>query len=391
MNRTININTAILDSVKIKTPSDIGVNELEKILAHYGYLNGSKISAVQATDLYIQGRNSRTARFSIEYLFNDEGAPRSLIAKIFSDNSSAEEMSESSKETIARYYREVNFFESAAAGCGIRVPQYLGSLLDSAAQLYIILLEDMGDSSLSQFPPAQLLTNLDFVVRDLADFHARWYRKDLGSLYPWLQGERHMDQSFYERYARCLPVFMARYGEIVDGACLRVSNDLLLCGSQLIASIQQLPRTFTHGDCHFKNVIIPENSEKNNYHYAFIDWQEAQFATPMKDIAALMVNASRLESAAENELRLLALYHKRFIFAAKLDKQDDYYDFANFIKIYRCYMLKYWMNLIVEYIEFDTSNEIDNAKIIRSYVAVANRLLGGKEFADILQALKPIH
>ena len=391
MNRTININSAISDSVRIKTPSDIGVNELEKILTNYGYLNGSKISAVQATDLYIQGKNSRTARFSLEYLFNDESAPRSLIAKIFSDNSSAREMSDSSKETIARYYREVDFFENAAVGCGIRVPHYLGSLLDSTAQLYIILLEDMGDSSLSELPPTQLLNNLDFVVRDLADFHARWYRKDLGSLYPWLQGERHMDQSFYERYTRCLPVFMARYGEIVEGPCLRVSNDLLLCGSQLIASIQQLPRTFTHGDCHFKNVIIPAGAENTNNHYAFIDWQEAQFATPMKDIAALMVNASRLESAAENELRLLALYHKRFIFAAKLSKQDEYYDFANFIKIYRCYMLKYWMNLIVEYIEFDTANDIDNAKIIRSYVAVANRLLGGKEFADILQALKKTH
>lgn len=391
MNRTANTNSAIADAGEIKKITDVGINELEKILANYGYLNGARISAAHATDLYVQGKNSRTARFNLEYLFNGEGAPRSLIAKIFSDDSPVGSMSYSCKETVARYYREVDFFENAAAGCGIRVPQYLGSLLDSTANRYIILLEDLGDSSLSQLPPIQLLNNLDFVVRDLADFHARWYRKDLDSLYPWLQGERHMDHSFYERYARCLPVFMERYGEIVEGACRRVSNDLLLCGGQLIKSIQRLPRTLTHGDCHFKNVIIPEGAENNNNHYAFIDWQEAQIATPMKDIAALMVNASLLESAAENELRLLALYHKRFIFSAKLEKRDDYYDFSNFIRIYRFYMLKYWMNLIVEYIEFDTANDIDNNKIIRSYVAVANSLLGGKEFVDILQSLNKIH
>ena len=129
----------------------------------------------------MQGATATVARVTLDYDGNEDGAPRSLVAKFATPYTRIRELMHS----LGLYLHEMEFYRQLDADPGIPTARCFHADMDPGSGVFVLLLEDMSESRVGD-PLVGSSGDVELAVRHLAPFHAWWWDsaqlRDLGWL-----------------------------------------------------------------------------------------------------------------------------------------------------------------------------------------------------------------
>jgi hypothetical protein len=209
-----------------------------------------------------------------------DGAPSSIVVKLwgFEDPSDA---------------REVPFYRSFAARCGIRLPACLHAGLDERLGRAVLVLEDLRGAMQGDCLQRPTREQAVALAETLGAVHASWWaRAELRDAAAWLpEGTVERSPEWIESRA---PEFLREFGERLTPH----ARDLLERGAELQAAIHRglddAPATLLHGDLHLDNVLFEGASGTP----VLLDWGRAARGPYALDLADLLFGVVPREDRA---------------------------------------------------------------------------------------------
>ena len=252
------------------------------------------------------GYMGELARIALRYDRPEDGAPRSLIAKLPTTSPV--------NRQIAGYLRlyeiETRFYQEIAGQVELRTPRCYYSALDTASGDFVLLLEDLAPARtgdhLAGCSPAQA----ELALRELAKFHAAWWDDPrLGGL-TWLpsRDDPARAQMLEAVYQRAWGPFVERYGSQVPPAILKIGERYGQTMRERSARSAERPRTFVHGDYRPENLFFA--GPEGGVPFAAIDWQVCAQGQGMQDVAYFLSGGMAPQQRKAHEMELLRTYQR---------------------------------------------------------------------------------
>lgn len=229
------------------------------------------------------------------------------------------------------YGREFYFYESISPYINISIPKFYGIVKDADLQSRGILLENLNRPGfhlgfdLNKQPIGTTLR----VIDRLADLHARFWDKDLGTIFPLLR--KNDDALFRPSWPRYV---QANWAEFEDKWASVLSPKQLALGRAIVAKFDVIQEylsqghlTLCHGDVKSANIFFrdatpaccapPAAGDQKEYEPYFIDWQYIAHGKGVQDLVFFMIESFEVSSMQRYNILLKHYYY------AKLTEHDS--------------------------------------------------------------------
>ena len=306
------------------TLADLTADWLTHTLRDHGRLGAVAVRSLAVESI---GRGTgllcQLARLTLDYAPGSAPGPRTIIAKLASDDADTRAM-----VGLFRFYeREVRFYEELAAHVPIPVPRCFAASFDPDAGTFALLLEDLGHlRAADQLAPGSA-DDARRVADALVSLHARWWNDASLDRYAWLIPPDHeVNKLGLGLYAQAWPSFVDRLGDRIPAAARDVGERLGAHVIDLLEELARSPRTVCHGDVRLDNLFFGPGDATPT----FIDWQIAGRGVGTFDLAYFMSQSLDPDVRRAAEREILARYH-----AGLLARGVRGYDFAQCLIDYR--------------------------------------------------------
>lgn len=203
---------------------------------------------------------------------------------------------------------EMRFYREAAGETPGELPRvYYASSAAAPAQGFALLLEDLGARG-ARFTDASHRLGIDearAVITRLALLHAAyWESPRFVSDLAWLRSRDRNPNYPIERFlcALAVPAGVAKLRDLVPAEIRAAVPRIVAARDTLEDAWARGPLTLIHGDAHAGNLYFLPNA------VGLLDWQLAQRAQGMRDVAYFLTNSLPIAVRREHERALIALY-----------------------------------------------------------------------------------
>ena len=263
--------------------------------------------AIRSAEVESIGRGTgllcQLARITLEYEPSGPSGPRTLVAKMASEDAETRGM-----VSLFRFYeREVRFYEELAAALPIATPRCYATSFDPERGDFAILLEDLSAlRAPDQLAPGSA-DDARLVADALVTLHTRWWNDDSLARFEWLIPVDHeVNKLGLGLYAQAWPSFVERLGDRMPRAALAVGERLGAHLLTLLEDLAQSPRTVCHGDVRLDNIFFGPGDPSAPI---LIDWQIAGRGVGTYDLAYFMSQSLDPDVRRASEREILARYH----------------------------------------------------------------------------------
>ncbi len=250
------------------------------------------------------------ARVTLTYDAQEDGAPRTLIAKF----PTAVDENQASGELFGLYDREIRFYDELANDVPLRKPVRYFSAMDSEQasagvvksvlrrlppnlvlkllpwlskrakpRRYVVLIEDMAPARVGDQVAGCSVEDATLALGEVATMHARFWNDPRIADIDWIDALNQDVKLVQAMYAEALGPFRRGFGERLPQRAHDISDWLLENGIELLNRLSADPFTLIHGDFRPDNLFFGDG--KTDYPVAVIDWQSPARGSPLYDVA----------------------------------------------------------------------------------------------------------
>ncbi len=266
-------------------------------------------TAITSIDTEVIGEGSgfigQLARVTLGYDRPEEGAPASLIAKFPGASPAGREIG----NLFDFYRREICFYEEIAGDVELTTPRLYFSAMDTDAQEYVLLLEDMAPARVGDQAAGCTLAEAELAVRSIAGFHATWWEHprldEVSHWMPIIDAPVHQSaqQSYQQAWGPFIENFGAKLSPRMRELGARIGQNVI----NLQSSVADRPHTIVHGDYRTDNFFFA--TPQGGPPFAVADWQIASRGRGIFDVAYLLCGGLEPGERKQHEQRLVKLYH----------------------------------------------------------------------------------
>ncbi|WP_019873436.1 phosphotransferase [Sporichthya polymorpha] len=212
---------------------------------------------------------------------------------------------------IGAYRKECTFYRDFAHESPVRVPAPLVVVFDEDTSDFVLVIEDLVEHTPMDQLTGMTLAEAETAARELARFHAQWWRHDRLDVYagsfPALDSAtgRGLLGQYGQVFGAVWPAACAATG--VDGAVREFGESLPGLLEQLAAALGE-PRTLVHGELRAENLFLGAGGE-----LVFVDFQTLQQAAGPVDLAYLISQSLPTEVRRGHDERLVRIYHDELV------------------------------------------------------------------------------
>ena len=243
-------------------------------------------------------------RVTLTFDSADAALPCSLIIKL--PPSDAESFSNGHQ--LGAYATEAGFYLNMAnAGVG-RAPHLYFSVVNPAANEYLLAFEDLGDLRFVKQTDGASVADCRLVLRALADMHAdHWEAATLEN--NWLRDMKDWGPSNTPLIEAGMPLFKENYGHLIDHPEFTDCWDAGAAAyGDVCAHLSAGRCTLMHGDAHIRNVAFEDGHEQPVRIY---DWQLSCRGPAAYDLLYFFVNSLTVADQEQHLEQLIHEYHTR--------------------------------------------------------------------------------
>ena len=202
------------------------------------------------------------------------------------------------------YEREIRFYRELASRIPVRVPRCYATVMDVAADDYLLVLEDFGALSMGDDAAGCSAAQAETAIRTIAGLHAAWWdRRELDML-DWVpMGNAPVHQMAEPAYQGSLPAFLETFGDALTPRMRVVSEQLAKHVVDLLNVLAVPPITVAHGDFRLDNLFF------DGARVGVIDWQIAFRGNGVFDVAYFLGGCLDPAVRRTEEMRLLRLWY----------------------------------------------------------------------------------
>jgi hypothetical protein len=280
---------------------------LTRVLREGGHIGDARVlSFGQETIGEGVGFLGELTRLTLHYDKSVPGAPASIISKMPTAFAPARDIG----NAFRFFEREGRFYTDIAPEVKTRVPRCYGSVVDVAADRYVLLLEDIQGASVGDQLLGCTLEQAEIVIREAAGFHATWWdNPQLQRFASWMPT---MADPMYDYLAplweQSWPAFLEFQAEDYPREKITpVANRALAAMQATRAKVGALPQSIVHSDFRLDNMFFGD--PKGETPFALIDWQLTLRGSPLLDIGYFLSQSLDIGLRRANEDRLLRDYH----------------------------------------------------------------------------------
>lgn len=290
-----------------KGPEDLTAEWLTYTLRETGAISQSSVKSFETAALGGEkGITGNLVRLALLYDTDEESAPRTLIAKFATDDPASQEV----LFTVTFHYeREIRFYERITARVKLRTPRCYYSAIDVEARKYILLLEDMAPIQSGDLTVGCSPKQAELAIREIAGFHATWWENPELDEMTWMPqfGQAQIRQ-LSDQYQRAWRPFCERMGQRLPDQMLEIGDRLGRNFGSVWSYMQERPRTMVHSDYQVENLFFTPPESGTGLVVA--DWQLLMFGRGVFDVAYLLGGNLDPKVRAEEEMKLLGIYHE---------------------------------------------------------------------------------
>jgi len=282
--------------------ADIEPAWLTSLLREAGSLRAGAVTAVGIEPIGVGvGFLGQVARLRLTYDRLDEAAPVTLVGKLPTLDPGGREICR-----LFRFYeREIHFYRELTPRIPVRVPRCYASVMDLAADDYLLLMEDFASLPMGDDAKGCTLAEAERAIRNVAGLHAAWWsHSDLDRL-DWMpMSNAPVHQTAEPAYQQVLPHFLKMFGDYLSPRMRAVTEDMRTHVIDLLNAFTHPPMTIAHGDYRLDNLFF------DSVGVAVIDWQIAFRGRGAFDVAYFLSGCLDPAVRRAEEMRLLRLWYE---------------------------------------------------------------------------------
>jgi hypothetical protein len=309
------------------SPDQITDCWLSEVLRDGGTLRNATVTGHATEPVRVEVGAATLMRLILDYDVFEDGAPRSMVAKLPSKREIT-----SFQVEWAGPLREVRFYQYLGTDPGIPIPRCYHAEIDERSGAFVLLLEDLSDCRVGTLDGQP--DDADLAVRHLAKFHARWWNS-----------ERLRDMRWFRRFpdplAPSVDPTITQLRDLLGSAFLRVveafgkrlpqavgvvAEWLLAGGAERLLNpddteLHRGALTLVHGDYHPAQIFFPA---EGGGRFAVFDWESVHVANGGQDLARMIVYGLTIEQREDWEDRFVQLYHATLVSHGVIDYELDF-------------------------------------------------------------------
>jgi hypothetical protein len=251
------------------------------------------------------------ARVRLGYRGAAPGAPRSLFAKFSSENPAVR----AHVHARGLYARDVHFYRDVAPLVSLRTPRCYYAAIDMESGHALLLLEELTEGRAGDVMAGCSASDAELLLRQIAGFHARWWRSPQLTRWRWLPGYDTEPNPATDDFDGAWPIFRARYARLIPGWAIETAERALASVPRIRRALDARPQTFTHGDFGLDNVRF----DLPDAPMVLYDWQISMRAPASRDISWFLVRSLPVAQRRAQEERLVRVYHDALLGAGVHD------------------------------------------------------------------------
>lgn len=280
-------------------PDEVDAAWLEAQFARGGLLGDARIRSIAWVSIGT-GQVGDTARFTLSYDGETNGAPTSVAAKF----PSSDPTSRQTAAAFSLYSREVMFYREVASLSAMRVPKVHAAELDANGCDFVLLFEDLGPCAAGNQLVGCTLAEAEQAMLQAAALHAPTRDHPVLDA-EWLQLDPQASASLRALYPQAQAIFHERYADLLEpelmAICETLNDNLDLWFDRKHSS-----RSFLHGDFRLDNMLFGIRGGAEPI--ALVDWQTSAVGCGLTDIGYFLGCGTGSALRRPNEAALLDLY-----------------------------------------------------------------------------------
>ena len=250
-----------------------------------------------------QGFTCRVARFRLNYNIEEQGVPRSLVAKF----SAADPHIRTTLNRFRVYEREIRFYSEISHQVELRTPHCFYSALDKATGESVLLLEDLAPALVGNNLAGCSSEEAELAIRHLAKFHATWWENPRLEDIDWMPMFDDHANKVQKLYQQLWGLFTQKFPDLLSKSRLELGTRLGKNVTNIRNRLAEPPQTIVHNDYRLDNLFF--SSPEGGVPFAVIDWQAAQRGRGVLDVAYFLGFCLPSEHRRAVEMSLLKIYY----------------------------------------------------------------------------------
>ena len=260
--------------------------------------------------------------------FTVDGAPRTLILKLTSDD---ETSSRVAGQAHRNYVREVGFYRDVAPHLTANIPRCIYAGIDADEIEFVIAMDDLAPAEQGDQISGCTVGQARAALEQIARVHAQTHDNATVMSLPWLRAGR---ASLPDRQAwtHMFEQYKARYTEALSEDLLRVGHDFADCVENYRKLVNESsPRSLIHSDFRLDNVMIESTGDGDKV--TVLDWQTVLAGPPLLDVGFFIATSFPPEVRRRNEIDLVLAYHTALVENGVSDYpfEDCWIDYRRFV------------------------------------------------------------
>ena len=318
---------------------------LTQVLRDEGSVRHAAVTSVEC-EILGEGRGftGRVVRLRLDYDVAEDGAPRSLVAKLPVVDPGVR----AQLNNLGVYAREFGFYREMAVAPGLPVPRSYYLRFDENVGTGLLLLEDLHEARPGDNVGGCSDEEAYLAVSRLARVHATWWEHPRLADMAWLVP---LDPDGFQVTLQTLvPSVLEKFGDAVPERLQVLMRRLADSGAWYMRRRSAPPRTLVHGDFRLDNLLFgpPESAAA----LTIIDWQVSFIGQGVCDLAYFAAFCLHKEQRRTIERQMIGIYH-----AALLANGVHGYDLDGCMEDYRFSTLTALSRLITAGAILDASSE----------------------------------
>lgn len=280
---------------------DITPATLTALLRDAGTLRAGSVTAVSVEPIGAgSGFLGQLARLRPTYDPAGDAGPGTLIGKLPTVDPGGREIC----RLFKFYEREIRFYRELAQRVPVRVPKCYVSVMDTDADDYLLLLEDLDTLFAGDDARGCSAVEAERAIRSIAHLHADWWASPDLDRVDWVPfSNAPVHQLAEPMYQQTAEPFLAMCGDHLSPKMRDITERMRTHVVDLLNEFTRPPITIAHGDLRLDNLFFGAEG------VAMIDWQIAFRGRGAFDVAYFLGGCLDPALRRAEEMRLLRLWH----------------------------------------------------------------------------------